>query len=312
MPDLVTVAKVYKEWANYGGGHGHFLAVGDWPDASGNLYFPRGVVMSKNLTKAPAPLDLAGITEYVAHSWYRYTNGATSLHPSVGQTVANFTGPNPPFDFLDTNNKYSWLKAPRYAGYPMEVGPLARVVVAYAAGHARVKPLVNQYLAKLNLTTAALFSTLGRVLARGVETQALVEQLIPWIDQLNANINAGNLAASNNAKWAPSTWPATASGFGLTEAPRGALGHWVSVGAGKITQYQCVVPTTWNASPRDAAGQRGPYEQALLNTPVYDQERPLEILRTIHSFDPCMACAVHVVDADRNPLVEVVPELAHV
>jgi [NiFe] hydrogenase large subunit/hydrogenase large subunit len=310
LPDLVVVAKAYKDWANYGAGVGNFLAFGDWPqnltDPVGSQLFPRGAVYFKNLTKTPVPVDMSLIKEFIAHSWYSYTGGdSVGLHPSQGQTTANYTGPTPPYDWLNTSGKYSWLKAPRLNGYPMEVGPLARIVVGYAKGQARMRELVNYYLAQLGLPKTALFSTLGRVLARGIETQILVENLVPWLDQLNAKISANDLTIANNTKWDPATWPATASGFGVTEAPRGALGHWLSVANQKITLYQAVVPTTWNASPRDAANKRGPYEESLLGTPVADPNRPLEILRTIHSFDPCMACAVHVVDAQRKSVVKI-------
>ena len=181
-------------------------------------------------------------------------------------------------------------------------GPLARMLVAYADGHEQVRTLVNEMLEELGLGAEALISTLGRVAARGVETNLVVEEMGNWIDQLEANMNGGNLDIHNGTLWDPSTWPATASGWGTTEAPRGALGHWVNIANGKIENYQTVVATTWNGSPRDAAGLPGPFEKALIGTPIADPARPVEILRTIHSFDPCMACAVHVVDARGNPL----------
>jgi Ni,Fe-hydrogenase I large subunit len=175
----------------------------------------------------------------------------------------------------------------------MEGGPLARVAVAYAAGRGRIRELVNQFLAGSGLGPEALFSTLGRVAARGIETQALAEQMEPWIAQLEKNMNSGKLEIHNATRWDPATWPAHASGWNGGEAPRGTLGHWVSIANGKIANYQAVVPTTWNGSPRDAAGARGAWEQALIGTPVADPAQPLEILRTVHSFDPCMACSVH-------------------
>jgi [NiFe] hydrogenase large subunit/hydrogenase large subunit len=184
----------------------------------------------------------------------------------------------------------------------MEVGPLARMVVAYAAGHTRVRQVVDQVLNHLNLGPGALFSTLGRVAARGVETLMLAERMQDWITELETNMNSGNLAMHNGTLWDPDTWPSQATGWGFTEAPRGALGHWIQIENGKIANYQCVVPSTWNGSPRDAIGQRGPWEEALIGTPVADPAKPLEILRTIHSFDPCMACAVHVVDSQRREI----------
>ncbi len=178
----------------------------------------------------------------------------------------------------------------------MEVGPLARMLVAYANGHEGVRTLVNEMLGALGVGPEALISTLGRVAARGVETQLVVEEMGSWIDQLEANMNNGNLTIHEGSLWDPATWPATANGWGTTEAPRGALGHWINIIDGKIDHYQTVVATTWNGSPRDAAGQPGPFEQALIGTPIADATRPVEILRTIHSFDPCMACSVHLID----------------
>jgi Ni,Fe-hydrogenase I large subunit len=197
------------------------------------------------------------------------------------------------------------LKSPRYDGEPMEVGPLARLLVAYGSGHARVKELVGAVLAKLGVGPAALFSTLGRVAARGIETQVLAEKMDDWLSALADNMGRRELRIHDNSKWEPSTWPREASGAGFHEAPRGALGHWVHIVDGQIANYQCVVPSTWNAGPRDAGGKRGPYEEALLGTPVHDPAQPIEILRTVHSFDPCIACGVHVVDVQRRELARV-------
>ena len=310
IPDLLLVASVYKEWATLGEGVGNYLAYGDFPsDTSGDpaaLWLPRGVVLNKNLGVAPQPLDHDKIREYIAHSWYTYPEGdAAAKHPWQGETNWSYTGPQPPFDLLNTEGKYSWLKAPRYDGLPVEVGPLARMLVAYAAGHTRVRQLVDSVLDHLSLGPEALFSTLGRIAARGIETLLIAEQMQAWIGELEANMNSGNLAIHSGALWEPSTWPAQAMGYGLTEAPRGALGHWVQIAQGKIANYQCVVPSTWNGSPRDALGQLGPWEEALIGTPVADPEQPVEVLRTIHSFDPCMACAVHILDADRRELTKI-------
>ena len=187
----------------------------------------------------------------------------------------------------------------------MEVGPLARMLVAYISGHPRVKTLVDGALKQLGVGADALFSTLGRVAARGIETQVLAEKMDDWVDALAANMANGELRIHDNSKWDPSSWPADASGWGLHEAPRGSLSHWVNIHNGRISNYQCVVPSTWNAGPRDAKGRRGPYEEALIGTPVADPERPIEILRTVHSFDPCMACGVHVVDATGREITRV-------
>jgi hydrogenase large subunit len=310
VPDLLLIASFYKQWAALGRGVASYLAYGDFPTDTGNdpanLWLPRGIVLNGSIGTPPQPFDPRRIGEYVTRSWYNYTGGdGTPKHPSVGQTQPNYTGPTPPFDYLDTAGKYSWLKAPRYAQRPMEVGPLARMVVAYAAGHSRVRQLVDQVLARLGVGAPALFSTLGRVAARGIETQLIAEQLQGWITELETNMNSGNLAIHNGEKWDPATWPAQASGWGATEAPRGALGHWVNIENTKIKNYQCVVASTWNGSPRDANGRRGPWEQALIGTPVADPTKPVEILRTVHSFDPCMACSVHVVDAQHRDLTSV-------
>jgi len=312
LPDLLAVASFYKDWAGHGRGVGNYLAYGEYPDddtATPALFLPRGVIRARDLSRVE-PFDPAKVTEYVAHSWYRYREGdATALHPFQGETAPEYTGPTPPYTRLgldaDTDRKYSWLKSPRYDGLPMEVGPLSRMLVAYASGHARVKELVGGALTQLDVGPEALFSTLGRVAARGIETLVLAEKIEDWVDGLAANMAAGDLRIHDNSKWDPGSWPAEAMGAGFHEAPRGALGHWVSIRDGVIENYQCVVPSTWNAGPRDAKGQRGPYEEALIGTPVADLQRPVEILRTVHSFDPCMACGVHVVDAQRREVARV-------
>ncbi len=302
IPDLLAIASFYKDWAGYGAGVGNFLAYGvfeqDNVSNTTNLYFPRGIIKNKDLSKV-YPVDQTKIAEYVTHSWYEYPEGdGKSKHPWEGVTKPNYTGPKPPYEFLETNQKYSWLKAPRYEDTAMEVGPLSRMLVAYASGHKRVKEVVDSVLKKLGVGPEALFSTLGRTAARGVETLVTAEMLLVWLGQLEQNIKRADLQIHNNEKWDPSTWPKEAKGYGFHEAPRGALGHWVRIVDGKIENYQCVVPSTWNGSPRDAKGQKGPYEVALIGTPVADPNKPVEILRTIHSFDPCMACAVHVVDTE--------------
>jgi hydrogenase large subunit len=178
----------------------------------------------------------------------------------------------------------------------MEVGPLARLLVAYASGHAEVKEAVNGVLKALDVPVAALFSTLGRTAARGIETQLIAGWAKEFYTQFLSNIKNGDTRMFNNARWDPDTWPLEAKGVGMTEAPRGALAHWIVIKEKKIDNYQLVVPSTWNASPRDAEGQRSAYEASLLGTPVNNPEQPLEVLRTIHSFDPCIACAVHLYD----------------
>jgi hydrogenase large subunit len=303
IPDVLLVASAYPEWTKIGGGTRNFLTYGGYGQGgisdTASYLFPRGIVRNLDLSTV-LPLDEAHITEQVAHSWYSYGGGNdAALHPYQGETEANYTGPAPPYQWLDTANKYSWLKAPRYDGQVMEVGPLARALVAYAAGVPDVKRAVDATLKKLGAGPAALYSTLGRVAARALESVIVMSRLEGWLNQLERNAQSGDLRIADTAKWSPSSWPSSARGFGPHEVPRGALGHWVEISNGTISRYQAVVPTTWNASPRDAQGQPGPYEQALVGTPVADPSRPLELLRTVHSFDPCLACAVHVLGTER-------------
>lgn len=305
IPDLLAVAQFYKDWAGYGEGLGNFLVYGDFPDAAGDLLFPAGVILNRDLSTVH-PFDQQKVTEYVTHSWFAYSDGdASAKHPWDGETEPNYTGPKPPYEYLQVEGKYSWLKAPRYDDKAMEVGPLARVLVAYAKGQPRIKQLVDHVLQTLGVGPEALFSTLGRTAARGIETLFLAEQLEPWLDELAANMADGNLATHNGERWDPSTWPKEAQGWGGHEAPRGSLGHWVRIVDQKVANYQCVVPSTWNGSPRDAKGQPGAYEASLVGTPIADPAQPVEILRTIHSFGPCMACAVHVVDAQGREVTQV-------
>jgi hydrogenase large subunit len=303
IPDVLLVASAYPEWMKIGGGTRNFLTYGGYPSEAitdtASYLFPRGIVRDLDLSHV-LPMDQSQITEQVARSWYSYAEGdGAALHPYKGETDAAYTGPNPPYEWLYTDHKYSWLKAPRYDGQVMEVGPLARALVAYAAGMPEVKQAVDGTLKKLGAGPAALYSTLGRVAARALESQIVMARLDGWLDELDRNMTFGDLRIADTAKWDRSTWPSTARGFGPHEVPRGSLGHWVEISNGTISRYQAVVPTTWNASPRDAQGQPGPYEQALVGTPVADPSRPLELLRTVHSFDPCLACAVHVLDAER-------------
>ena len=301
IPDVLAVAGFYRDWFERGEGLGNFMSYGAYPQGSikspANFFLPQGIILNRDLSKV-YPVDPENVAEYIAHSWYAYSSGdQMARHPYEGETKPNYTGPKPPYEFLNVEQKYSWLKAPRYQDKSMEVGPLARLLVAYASGHTEVKKLVDSTLQTLKAPPTALFSTLGRIAARALETQLLANHLVEWIEQLANNMAKGNLLNHNGQKWDPSSWPDSARGFGFFEAPRGSLGHWVEIENQAIKNYQAVVPSTWNAGPRDAHGQRGAYEAALLKTPVADPDRPLEILRTIHSFDPCLACAVHVLDA---------------
>ena len=312
IPDLLAIAGFYKDWAQWGSGVGNYLAYGELPEGKTSeidrLYLPRGAILNRDLTTVHDvdPKDPEQIQEAVAHSYYSYSRGDDALvHPFDGETQPNYTGPQPPFELLDVEKKYSWLKAPRWRGHSMEVGPLARMLVAYAKGHPSVKEKIDLALKKLDVPAEALFSTLGRTAARGIEAWVLSEYLQTVYDRIIGLIRSGNTTMFNNTHWDPETWPAEASGFGYMEAPRGALGHWVKIRNGKTVHYQIVVPSTWNGGPRDASGQPGPYEAALEGTPIHNPEEPLEILRTVHSFDPCMACAAHVYDSEGNEIVTV-------
>jgi Ni,Fe-hydrogenase I large subunit len=311
IPDVLAVAPFYLEWAKYGGGNGafDFLSFGDFPTAAAqkreSYWLRPGLVKAADFPAAHAvkPED---IKEYVTHSWYSYKGGdAQGLHPFEGETAENYTGPTTTYKELDTSGKYSWVKAPRYAERPAEVGPLARMLIGYSQGQKDIVATVDLVLGILKVPASVLFSTLGRTGARAVETLLMADKNLEWLDMMAANIKGGDLRVANTERWDPATWPKSAQGVGFHEAPRGMLSHWINIENGKIANYQAVVPSTWNASPRDAKGQRGPYESALIGTPIADPEKPIEILRTIHSYDPCLACAVHVLDRTGKEITRV-------
>ena len=312
VPDTLAIASFYKDWGSRGEGIGNFLCYGDFPEKGmhdpDSYLIPAGVILERDLsTVHPVDmLDAEEIQEFVAHSWYDYKGGKTQgLHPHRGETQLNYTGPTPPYKHLDVDAAYSWLKSPRWRGKPMEVGPLARVLTLYARGHAQTRELVDSTLKTLDLPARALFSTLGRTAARTLESKIIADAMGIWYDNLIANIKAGDTSTFNPDLWEPATWPRRAMGVGFMEAPRGALGHWVVIEDGRISNYQAVVPTTWNAGPRDSAGLAGPYEAALEdNHRLHDPSQPVEILRTIHSFDPCIACAVHVTDSEGEEMLQ--------
>jgi len=313
VPDTLAIAGFYKDWGGRGEGLGNFMTYGDFPekgmDDPSSYLIPSGVILNRDLTSIQ-DVDMHAadqIQEYVSHSWYNYSAGKDQgLHPYDGETELNYTGPKPPYDHLDVEQSYSWLKAPRWKGRAMEVGPLARVLMLYARGHEQTKDLVNMTLKKLDIPVKALFSTLGRTAARTLETKIIADKMQVWYDNLVANIKAGDTKTFNDILWDPSTWPQQARGVGFMEAPRGALAHWIVIEDGKIANYQAVVPSTWNAGPRDPSGQPGAYEAALQdNHTLHDVKAPVEILRTIHSFDPCIACAVHLTDPDGEELIKV-------
>ena len=313
IPDLLAIASFYKDWGARGEGLGNFLTFGDFPekgmDDPSSFLIPAGAILNRDLsTIHDVDMNAADeIQEYVSHSWYDYDGGKNNgLHPYDGETNLNYSGPNPPYEQLDVEQSYSWLKSPRWKGNAMEVGPLARVLMLYASGNEQAQDLVNMTLSKLDVPVDALFSTLGRTAARGLETKIIADMMQTWQNNLVANIKAGDTKTHNEKLWEPATWPKQARGVGFMEAPRGGLAHWIVIEDEIIKNYQAVVPSTWNAGPRDQNGQPGAYEAALQdNHTLHDTQQPIEILRTIHSFDPCIACAVHVTDPDGEELIKV-------
>ena len=288
-----------------GGGLLSYMSYGDFRlDDTGfynsSLLFPSGVLYYGDVSKVE-DFDPSKVAEDVTHAWYEGT-GAPE-HPYDGTTNPKYTGLDKREDgmaYLKTDEKYSWIKSPLYDDKRVEVGPLARMVIGYGKGDERIKKYVTNFLTRGNLPISVLFSTIGRTAARAIETELMADVMVEWVDELAKNAAMGDL----------STWTefdfdevsVKTKGAGLAEAPRGALGHWVRIEDGKISNYQAVVPSTWNAAPRDYKGRLGAYEASLIGTKVADPEQPLEIIRTIHSFDPCIACAVHVVDTKGKEL----------
>ena len=322
IPDLLAIASFYKDWL-YGGGLAgkNMLSYGDIPQRANdyspaNLLFPRGAIINGDLSKVHE-VDLNDpeqVQEFVTHSWYKYPDESKGLHPFDGITEPyyhpegpNFKGTRTRIEALDESAKYSWIKAPRWRGHAMAVGPLSRMVLGYVQPQQFpfIKETIDSVLGKLDVPVTALFSTLGRTAARGIETLYCAQLQSEQFDKLMANLKAGDTATANVEKWDPSSWPKEAQGVGFTEAPRGALGHWVKIKDTRIDNYQCVVPTTWNGGPRDPQGQIGAFEASLMNTPLAKADEPLEILRTLHSFDPCLACSTHVMSPDGAELSKV-------
>ncbi|WP_407050726.1 nickel-dependent hydrogenase large subunit [Methyloraptor flagellatus] len=319
LPDVAAIGSFYKDWL-YGGGLSgkSVMAYGDIPEhandySPASLKLPHGVILNGNL-KEIYPVDHTDpnqIQEFVTHSWYKYPDETKGLHPWDGVTEPHYAlgpktkGTRTNIEALDEEAKYSWIKSPRWKGNAVEVGPLARYIVGYAQGKAEFKDPTDKFLKDLGLPVTALFSTLGRTAARALEAVWAAQQLRYFQDKLLANIKAGDLNTANTEKWKPESWPKEVKGVGFTEAPRGALAHWIKIKDGKIDNYQCVVPTTWNGSPRDPKGNIGAFEASLMDTPMADPTQPLEILRTLHSFDPCLACSTHVMSPDGQDMATV-------
>ncbi|MBW9266247.1 MAG: nickel-dependent hydrogenase large subunit [Candidatus Thiodiazotropha sp. (ex. Lucinisca nassula)] len=306
LVDVPAVGAFYLDWAGIGGGVNNYLTVPDCPqDAKGTVFdLPGGYIENgdinslKPITTFGDAYFRDGVAESSKHAWYQ---GGDALHPWVGETEPEYT------DFQD-EGKYSWVKAPTFYGKRAEVGPLADVLVGVASGHAGYNQYLNQALDILktvsqnpDIPLSAVNSTIGRHAARAVRCAVMMDTLKSQWQKLVDNIGTGDLDTFN----APVFPKGEIKGVGFHQAPRGTLSHWVVIEDGKIKNYQAVVPSTWNAGPRDADGEIGPYESSLMDNPVADPEKPLEVLRTVHSFDPCIACAIHMVDTEQQEIVRV-------
>ncbi|MCL2481945.1 MAG: nickel-dependent hydrogenase large subunit [Propionibacteriaceae bacterium] len=318
VPDATAIVGVYKEYFDIGASSPNYMAVG----MSGATYggdpnkTPRyptpmmdvkpGVIINNDFAH-PQPFDPTLISESIASSWMSYAGGAQTLTPDKGETTVAYTGPALPYTWLGDNDEYSWCKSPRYDGKPVQVGPLARVLLAYSQNHPRTKELVDGAVATLGITLEQMNSTAGRTLARAVECLTSAEILAnDTLPLFMKNLQGGDISVFDPSKWEPSSWPKQASGYAFVEVARGNLSHWVTIENGEVSRYQAVVPTTWLTGPRDENGQMGPYEVSLAGDgkhPLVDPTQPLEPLRTIHSFDPCMSCAVHILDPDGQELL---------
>jgi len=339
IPDVLAIGTLYKQAGWLHGGGLSATNVMDYGTYSKVNYdsktdqLPGGAIINGDWDKIlPVdPRDPEQVQEFVSHSWYKYADETKGLHPWDGVTEPHFElgaatkGSKTHIEQIDESAKYSWIKSPRWRGHAMEVGPLARYILGYA--HAlqgntysqRVKAQIESSAVAINQAIPAalglpethytpkqlLPTTIGRTLARALESQYCGEMMMDDFNELVSNIKAGDTATANVDKWDPATWPKEAKGVGTVAAPRGALGHWIRIKDGRIENYQCVVPTTWNGSPRDAKGQIGAFEASLMNTPMVNPEQPLEILRTLHSFDPCLACSTHVMSPDGQELTTV-------
>jgi hydrogenase large subunit len=305
VPDVCAVGAMYADWTGYGAGVTNYLSVPDMPmDTKGTTFnLPGGYIQNADLSTFKPISDFNsedfkfGVKESVKHSWYK---SDWARHPYDETTEPDYT------DFQD-NGKYSWVKSPTYNDKPAQVGPLANVLCMYAAGHAPTKKYVKSVLdtvsslAGTKVGPEALHSTIGRHAARAVRAAVLYEELNTQWQALMNNIAKGDFSTFSEFTFPPGE----IRGFGFHEAPRGTLSHWTVIDSGKIKNYQAVVPSTWNAGPRNQHDAMGPYEASLMGNPVADPDRPLEVIRTIHSFDPCLACAIHMVDADGRPITRI-------
>ncbi len=305
LTDVPAVGAFYLDWTKYGGGINNYLSVPDCPqDSKGTVFDLPGGYISGGDLKTFKPITTFndayfrdGVEESSKHAWY---TGDKALHPWVGETEPQYT------DFQE-NGKYSWVKAPTFYGKRAEVGPLADVHIGVAAGNKRYIKYLNEAIGTMkavgklsDVPLIALQSTIGRHAARAVRCAVMIDTLNDQWEKLVANIGKDQTTFN-----APTFPKGEIKGVGFHQAPRGALSHWVVIENGKIKNYQAVVPSTWNAGPRDANDQPGPYEAALMNNPIADPDKPLEVLRTVHSFDPCIACAIHMFDNEQREVVQV-------
>lgn len=298
-PDVLAIASAYKDWFGYGSGVTNYLAVPEFPEdpAATRFALPGGFIKQagaekmRPITQQRDSFLRDEIRESVARAWY---SDSSPAHPWSGETIAQYSA-------FERNGKYSWCKAPRLSGMPVQVGPLAQILVGYAGGAAPVRRLVDAANAKLGITLKDYHSTMGRVLARCLRACMMADFSLELVEKLIANLAAGDMSYAHPVEIPEGEF----RGVGFHEAPRGSLSHWIVIQGKKIANYQAVVPSTWNASPRDEQGLPGPYEASLEGTPVQDAEKPLEVLRCIHSFDPCVACAVHAVDPEGRELTSV-------
>ncbi len=287
IPDLILIGSVYKDWGSIGGGAVNYMSFGEFPGDERDLstrWLKPGLIFNRDI-KEVVKFDPTKILEHVSHSWYK---GDTPLAPYDGVTDPQFTN-------IDDKERYSWMKAPRYDGLVVETGPLAQVLISYAQGEKAFVDTVGAVLKGVGVGPEALFSTLGRTAARGIQASCVINEAETWYNELSENLAAGKNQIVEDCEI-----PKTAQGVGYVTAPRGGLSHWLRIEDGKIGNYQMVVPSTWNLGPRCANNKRSAVEEALVDTPIADPKRPIEILRTVHSFDPCVACGVHVIDAKTN------------
>ncbi len=309
VPDALMVAAGYRDdWASVGSGNATYLSFGEFPEddaAEPALLLPRGRIVARQLGGVE-PVDQASVGESIARAHYADAGtGGALRHPWDERTDASYQGPPPPVTTLEGSTRYSWVKAPRYDDEPAEVGALARMLVGYVEARGDARTAVRRAAEALGGGPEVLFGTLGRMVARAMEAQLVVGRLEGWRAELARNFADGDLAIADTASWNPGTWPAVARGRSLGESPRGAVGHWVSIKDGRIDEYQVIDASTWNASPRDGRDRRGACEEALVGTPIADPTRPLEVLRVLHSFDPCPPCAVHALGPRSGRPIEI-------